>query len=114
MGQAISLPVRVIEHTRTFYRGFLYFLWGKGRSSPYPLLTASSSSTGSGIRPLDPLPSDSFAKRLFKQHARIHLYSLAANFYLYKKPHYRKVRRRIDHIFLVLWPTLFEVIVEEV
>jgi hypothetical protein len=33
---------------------------------------------------------------LFKQHARIHLFSLASNFYLYNKPHYRKGSYRDD------------------
>jgi hypothetical protein len=33
---------------------------------------------------------------LFKQHARVHLYSLAAEFYIYNKPHYRKPSYRRD------------------
>ncbi|GKY93462.1 hypothetical protein MPSEU_000313700 [Mayamaea pseudoterrestris] len=35
-------------------------------------------------------------QKLFKQHVRIHLYTLTANFYLYDKPHYRKGTYRDD------------------
>lgn len=86
MGQALSLPFALFEYTRTFYAGFFHYLWGTGRSSPYRL---GSYSTFALLRSK---PSDSQEELLFKQHARVHLYTLAANFYLYNKPHYRKVR----------------------
>jgi hypothetical protein len=84
MGQALSLPVRLINYTTSFYGGFFYYLWGKGRKSPYELGSASS------FPYLCPAQSDSKDLLLFKQHARIHLFSLASAFYLYNKPHYRK------------------------
>jgi len=90
MGQVLSLPVRLWQHTTTYYRGFFHYLFGEGRNSPYKLGNESS------FKPLRPQKSDSEEKLLFKQHARIHLFSLASNFYLYNKPHYRKGSYRDD------------------
>lgn len=50
----------------------------------------------STIASLQISPLDTPEEALFKQHARIHLFSLAANFYLYNKPHYRKGSYRDD------------------
>ena len=86
MGQALS----VLNHTKTFYNGFLYYLFGEGRYSPYPLNNENT------IASLKINSNDSKETALFKQHARVHLFSLASNFYLYKKPHYRKGSYRDD------------------
>eukprot|EP00934_Nitzschia_sp_Nitz4_P000818 Nitzschia sp. Nitz4//scaffold6_size259037//217602//219005//NITZ4_001116-RA/size259037-augustus-gene-0.306-mRNA-1//1//CDS//3329557019//818//frame0 len=80
MGQAIS----IVKHVRTYYSGFFYYLWGHGRNSRYFLKNEAT------IAPLQITPSDTPDQALFKQHARIHLFSLTSNFYLYDKPHYRK------------------------
>lgn len=88
MGQALSLPVKLARTTMTYYRGFLHYWCGAGRHSSYGLQPT--------FRPLHPSPSDTADERLFKQHARIHLYTLAANFYLYHRPHYRKGSYRDD------------------
>lgn len=86
MGQALS----VLGHTKTFYQGFFYYLFGKGRKSQYLLKNEGS------IASLKIKDTDSKDQALFKQHARIHLFSLASNFYLYNKPHYRKGSYRDD------------------
>lgn len=85
MGQVLSLPFKLLKHTSTFYRGFVHYWCGSGRHSPFEFGAVQSS-----FRPLHPQPEDLPSQRLFKQQARIHLYTLAANFYLYHKPHYRK------------------------
>ena len=90
MGQVLSLPFRLLGHTKTFYQGFLHYWCGAGRHSPYQLGEKST------FKPLRPLPTDTDDEKLFKQNARIHLYSLASNFYLYHKPHYRKGSYRSD------------------
>lgn len=87
MGQVISLPFKLLKHTTTYYRGFLHYWIGKGRHSSY---------SSSSFSPLAPKPKDTTEERQFKQHARIHLYSLASTFYLYNKPHYRKGSYRDD------------------
>jgi len=88
MGQPISL----LSSTNTFYSGLLYYLFGAGRNSPYLL------KNGSTISSLKFKPTDSEEISLFKQHARIHLFSLSSVFYLYNKPHYRKGSYRDDLI----------------
>jgi len=88
MGQVLSLPFKLARTTHTFVSGFFYYLAGPGRTQPF---TPSST-----FRPLHPAPSDSPDDLLFKQHARVHLFSLASNFYLYNKPHYRKGTYRDD------------------
>ena len=90
MGQVLSIPAYWVKHTATYYQGFYYYLCGKGRTGPYQLHDSSSC----GFLPIH--PSDSPATVLFKQHARIHLFSLACNFYLYNRPHYRKLTYRED------------------
>jgi hypothetical protein len=85
MGNVLSLPVRLLSTTSIYYRGFFHYWCGAGRHSPY-----EASGLQSTFRPLHPQPNDTDDQKLFKQHARIHLYSLASNFYLYNKPHYRK------------------------
>ena len=87
MGQILSLPVRVANTTWTYYRGMYHYLWGAGRTQPL----------GSTMF-LKPHPSDPPEQVLFKQNARNHLFSLASNFYLYGKPHYRKPSYRHDLI----------------
>lgn len=92
MGQALSLPLKLVSSTATYWGGLAHYLWGKGRHEPY--LVGES-----GNFPyLKPSPTDTADEALFKQHARIHLFNLAANFYLYDKPHYRKGRYRDDLI----------------
>lgn len=90
MGQALSLPFKIFNHTTTFYGGLFHYLWGAGRRSPY--LTGSAST----FPYLRAAASDTKEQALFKQHARIHLFSLASNFYLYDKPHYRKGSYKTD------------------
>jgi len=85
MGQVLSLPLRLANHALTYYRGFFHYLIGAGRNSAY-----SSDLNECSFPALKPQPGDSEDQLLFKQHARIHLYSLAAQFYLYDKRHYRK------------------------
>lgn len=92
MGQALSLPIRLAKTTATFYGGLFFYLFGKGRSTPYDLGSESN------FPYLRPTPNDSEDTLLFKQYARIHLYSLASAFYLYNKPHYRKGSYRDDLI----------------
>lgn len=87
MGQIFSLPARLVEHSWTYYRGMYHYMWGAGRTQPF----------GSTMF-LKPHPSDPPEQVLFKQNARVHLFSLASNFYLYNKPHYRKGSYRTDLI----------------
>ena len=89
MGQVLSLPLKLLRTTNTFVSGFFYYLSGPGRTQPF-------SQTESSFRPLHPRPTDTKEELLFKQHARVHLFSLASNFYLYHKPHYRKGSYRDD------------------
>lgn len=84
MGQAISLPFKLISTTSDFYGGFFHYLFGAGRRNPY--LTGSES-TFPYLRGND---GETAEETLFRRHARVHLYHLAAAFYLYNKPHYRK------------------------
>lgn len=121
MGQAISLPLKLSSTTLTFYRGFFYYLWGKGRHSPYLPPSSGGSENGeettipSYLQPpaaaatgnnnnVDPISSSSWTisnfnkSPLFYQHARVHLYTLASAFYLYNKPHYRKLSYKQDII----------------
>ena len=86
MGQAFS----ILRHTKTFYEGFYYYLIGGGRRSPYLLENEGT------ISSLTIKDTDTKDQALFKQHARVHLFSLASNFYLYNKPHYRKGSYRDD------------------
>lgn len=88
MGQILSLPFRLLSTTLTFYRGFFHYGCGAGRHQPY-------TSAGS-FAPLQTTEKDTDSVRQFKQHARIHLYSLACNYYLYHKPHYRKSSYQAD------------------
>jgi hypothetical protein len=87
MGAVLS----IVSHTKTYYSGFFHYLFGKGRHAPY-----SIDANESTFAPLRPQKGDSAEKALWKQHARIHLFSLASNFYLYHKPHYRKGSYRDD------------------
>jgi len=91
MGQVLSLPFRLLKHTSTYYGGFFHFLCGKGRHEPYEIDLNKSI-----YAPLRPSASDGSNERRIKQHTRIHLFNLAANFYLYNKPHYRKGSYRDD------------------
>jgi len=86
MGQVLS----ICKHTWTYYRGFFHYWCGTGRHSPYGLGPDCT------FKLLRPEKTDSTESLLFKQHARIHLYQLACNFYLYDKPHYRKGSYRDD------------------
>lgn len=90
MGQALSLPFKIIKYTTIFYGGLFHYLWGAGRTSPY--LTGSAST----FPYLRAAASDTKAQALFKQHTRVHLFSMATAFYLYDKPHYRKGSYRDD------------------
>ena len=90
MGQALSLPFSVLKYTGVFYGGLYHYLCGKGRHSPY--LTGADST----FPYLKPSATDTKEQALFKQHARVHLFNLASNFYLYNKPHYRKGSYRDD------------------
>lgn len=85
MGQALS----IISHTQTYYSGLLHFTLGRGRWSEY-------SPDDCSFKRLQINDSDSSDEALFKQHARIHLFNLASNFYLYNRPHYRKGSYRDD------------------
>jgi hypothetical protein len=88
MGQAFS----IYSYTQTYYSGLFHYIFGSGRHSPYSIENKST------IKSLQIDASDSSDVALFKQHARIHLFSLASNFYLYDKPHYRKGSYRDDLI----------------
>lgn len=98
MGQVLSLPSRIFHHTWTFYTGFWHYWAGAGRYSSYHPWRNIIVNTDKGKEPkpytttasLKPRPEDSEETQLFKQNARIHLFSLASNFYLWNKPHYRK------------------------
>jgi hypothetical protein len=86
MGQVFSLPFKLVRTTHTYIFGFFHYWCGPGRHRPF-------SPTSSTFAPLAPRPSstdDNKEQELRKQHARIHLYTLTANLYLYSKPHYRK------------------------
>jgi hypothetical protein len=86
MGQIISLPFKLLKTTSVFYGGFLHYLWGSGRYAPYVAGNAKTSFPYLKAKPSE----ENEEEALFKQHARIHLYTLASAFYLYNKPHYRK------------------------
>jgi len=90
MGQALTLPFKLLKTTNDFYGGFFHFFCGKGRRSLYLL---GNDSTCPYFRPLI---SDSERVSLFKKHARIHLFTLASAFYLFHKPHYRKQTYKED------------------
>lgn len=99
---------QILSHTYTYYSGLFHYLWGDGRYKPYQKLLlecgGSTTSTSSTFRRLEPEPTDTPDKRLFKRYARIHLYTLASNFYLYDKPHYRKGTYREDLVDVsLLW-----------
>lgn len=79
----ISVPVDIISHTLNFYRCFFYFLNG---NPPNPSACPFFQTSG----------TESPEQKLFQQHARIHLYTFAAAFWLYDKPHYRKGSYRDD------------------
>ncbi|KAL3816483.1 hypothetical protein ACHAXA_005839 [Cyclostephanos tholiformis] len=124
MGQAISLPFKLASTTLTFYRGLYHYLLGPGRTGPYLppshpdstvpsyLRPPPSTSTaddrdvdGTGAASSRAVPSSSswtvpsFVKTpLFYQHARVHLFTLASEFYLYPRPHYRKSTHGVDLI----------------
>mmetsp|Transcript_44324 Transcript_44324/g.107125 ORF Transcript_44324/g.107125 Transcript_44324/m.107125 type:complete len:445 (-) Transcript_44324:727-2061(-) len=87
MGQA---ALSILSTTKTFYSGFFYYLCGSGRYSQYQLRNQGTVSS------LEFSGTDDDDMKLFKQHARIHLFSLASVFYLYNKPHYRKGSYRDD------------------
>lgn len=89
MGQVLSLPFKLLGTTKTYIFGFFHYWCGKGRHSPFDKITST-------FQPLHPLSTDTVEERLFKQHARIHLFTLTSNFYLYRKPHYRKGSYRDD------------------
>lgn len=109
MGQVLSLPLKLLQTTRAYYTGFFHYWCGAGRHKPY-----NRTALESIFRPLHPPTTtaptpqedDNAAAKedegtqqkhqLFQQHARIHLYALTSNFYLYKKPHYRKGSYRDD------------------
>ena len=111
MGQALSLPFKLASTTLTFYRGLYHYLLGPGRYSAYLPPSHPDSLVPSYLRPPPPADADaddastesrarssssswtipSFTRSpLFYQHARVHLYTLASEFYLYPRPHYRK------------------------
>lgn len=75
MGALISTPFEILGHTTSYYKGFFYFLRGKS------LLECPHFKDKS---------NDDDEARLFNQHARVHLYTFAADFWLYNKPFYRK------------------------
>lgn len=91
MGQVLSLPVKLANSTWTYYTGFFHYLLGAGRNSAY-----SADLKDATFGALKPKPGDSDDDLLFKKAARIHLFSLASQFYLYNKPHYRKGSYRED------------------
>lgn len=95
MGQALSLPIKILKHTSVFYGGFFHYLWGAGRYSPY--LTGNDS-TFPYLRPSndDEKKNNDSDEALFRKNVRVHLFSLASMFYLYRKPHYRKGTFRDD------------------
>lgn len=92
MGQTLSLPFKLANTTFTFWGGLAYYLWGKGRKEQYLL------GKDNNFPYLKPSSGDTEEEALFKQYARIHLFSLASAFYLYNKPHYRKGSYRDDLI----------------
>jgi len=86
--------LQIVDYTVTYYGGFFYYLCGAGRHSKYD---SKGTDADCEFRRLRRNPAqDTPGEALFKQHARIHLYELAANFYLYDKPHYRKGSYRDD------------------
>jgi len=91
MGQVLSLPLKLAKTTWIYHTGFFHYLLGAGRTLEY-----SSDLKESTLAVLRPRPDDTSDDILFKKHARIHLFSLASQFYLYDKPHYRKGSYRED------------------
>merc|ERR1719150_150892 len=83
--QILSLLVTMINTTWIYYTGFYYYCFGKGTKQSYDTDLTSATT----FPPLRVTTKDTESTKLFKQNARIHLYSLASNFYLYSKPHYR-------------------------
>mmetsp|Transcript_19671 Transcript_19671/g.30241 ORF Transcript_19671/g.30241 Transcript_19671/m.30241 type:complete len:450 (-) Transcript_19671:112-1461(-) len=83
-----QLLFRTANTVAQYYGCLLYYTLGGGFSSkPYGVESCPY------FRPVE---SDSEAQRQFKKYARIHCYSLAAVFYLWDKPHYRKGSYRED------------------
>lgn len=83
MGAALSVPLEIVSHTFSFYKGLFFFLRGNAPSA-CPYFKAND--------------KDSKETLLFKQHARVHLYTFASAFWLWDKPHYRKGSYRDDLI----------------
>ena len=92
MGNFISFSHRITRTSLLYYRGFFFYLVGQGRSETYAIHPTSSTC------PMKVEPSDSDETRRFKQHARIHCFTLASDFYCYNKPFYRKPLYRDDLI----------------
>jgi hypothetical protein len=83
LGSLISFAHEIAGTTLLYYRGFFFYLVGQGRTSTYTTLSQTTC-------PFKAEPNDSEETRRFKQHARIHLFTLASDFYCYNKPFYRK------------------------
>merc|ERR1719204_190707 len=81
--QQLSTMLRTAQ---IYYGGLWYYAAGNGTKLAYD----KDLSADSTFAPLRVTKQDSDAERLFKQNARIHLYSVASHFYLWSKPHYRK------------------------
>lgn len=84
--QSLIQVLAMLHTAQVYYRGLWYYGVGSGTKLPYDTDLSSEST----FAPFRVTKHDSDALRLFKQNARIHLYSLASHFYLWSKPHYRK------------------------
>jgi hypothetical protein len=101
MGQVLSLPFKLLRTTMSYWSGLWYYGIDTGRSTawtdeddedPYSTAASSSSSWSPYLVPSTP------QKSLATRYARVHLFGLTANLYLYNRPHYRKPTYRRDLI----------------
>jgi len=92
MGQVLSLPFKLLYTTFQYGNSLNSYIFGSERHKPF-----SSPSKKKFTTPFSSSLSNEKIE-LFEKNARIHLFSLASMFYLYKKPHYRKGTYRDDLI----------------
>jgi len=89
----ISFAYELIRTTILYYQGFFFYLSGKGRTLPFERKISQEIATKF---PFQAYANDSKELHRFKQHARIHLFTLASDFYCYDKPFYRKSTYKED------------------
>jgi len=76
----------MLRTVQIYFGGLWYYAAGKGTTLPYE----TDLYADSVFAPLRATKADSAADLLWKQRARVHLYHIAAHFFLWDEAHYRK------------------------